>query len=109
MGGLACRECIQAVAEERASCPLCREAITVDVLREGVLPAAEQAADAAVVAEQEAAVQEQGGLATRGNPGGYPDVYDQPRVLFESKLNALLKEVSPDSCFVHLFHSSAAA
>ena len=91
------------MAEERASCPLCREAITIDVVREGVLSAAEQAADAAVVAEQEAAVQEQGGLATRGNPGGHPDVYDEPRVLFESKLHALLKEVSSDSCIIHFY------
>ena len=108
-GGLACRECILAVAERRASCPQCREAITVEILHEGALPTAEHREDAAAIAEEVAAVQAQGRLATGGNPGGYPGASDGPRVLFESMLDAALKDVSPDSCFVQILLSSAAA
>ena len=97
------------MAEEGASCPLCREAITIEVLREVVLPVAEHAADAAAIAEQEAAVQDQTGPATWGNFGDYPGGHDEPRVLFESKLNALLNEVSPGGCLVLLPLSAAAA
>ena len=97
------------MAEGRASCPLCREAISVEALHEGVLPAAGHREDAAAIAEAEAAVQDQTGMATRGNPGGYPGACNGPQVLFESKLMALLEEVSPDTCFFDLLHSLAAA
>ena len=86
------------MAEERASCLLCRKVITVRGLREGVSSAAEHGEHVAAIAEEDALVNNQGGLATRGNPGGHLVGCSEPQVLFESKLNALLEEVSPDSC-----------
>ncbi len=37
-GIVACRECILAEADARHKCPLCREGITAEGLREGILP-----------------------------------------------------------------------
>ena len=96
------------MAQERASCPPCQKAIALEDLREGVMPTAEHAADAAALAKEEAAVQNQAGPATRGNPQGCPSGYTEPRVLFESKLNALLEEVSPDTCLACLLLEAAA-
>ena len=70
------------MAENTKSCPLCRSDITAEDLREGTLPAAEEAE---AVADQEAAMQEEAGEAAE-------DTSTAGCVLFESKLNALLDE-----------------
>ena len=83
------RECILAEAEERQTCPLCRAGITAEALREGVMPRDDEVIGQA--GQESGAQEEAPGPSTQGHPGAHK----QQLILFESKLNVLLNEVSP--------------
>lgn len=83
----ACRECIIAEIETRHKCPVCRKKLTAEGLREGVMPAEDDADAQAGQIGAAYRVEEVAGPSMRRHPGAYV-------VLFESKLNVLLNEVA---------------